>query len=98
MNKELTTYKRKISSTEAENDYIFILKNKLSFFPPIGGKFELFDDGSSKEVEVESYPCNCRGPDFPHEHYFIRWTGLKSGDIIEILKSEKNEYKIHVES
>ncbi|MGZ7210322.1 MAG: hypothetical protein ACXVHV_10610 [Methanobacterium sp.] len=91
-----SVYLRKISSKEADNDFIFILKNRLSFFPELGEKFELEDDNSSKIVKVEYYPCTCRGPDRPHEHYFIRWEGLESGDKIEIIKSSENENKYNL--
>ena len=94
MNKK-TVYSRRISTKEADNDFIFVLKNKLSLFPELGEKFKLLEDNSSQKVEVESYPCNCRGPDRPHEHYFIRWNGLKSGDKIDITKSE-NEAKYRI--
>jgi hypothetical protein len=81
-------YSRKISLKEANNDFIFILKNKLSFFPELGEKFDLKDGNSNEKAVVESYPCTCRGPDRPHEHYFIRCKGLESGDRIDIIKSE----------
>lgn len=84
------SYSRKISSKEVEEEFIFVLKNKLPFFPPIGNKFMLINEEHPKEVEVESYPCTCRGPDLPHEHYFIRWTGLKTGDKIKIIKKSEN--------
>jgi len=92
-------YSRKISLKEADNDFIFILKNKLSLFPELGEKFDLEDNKSSQTVEIESYPCTCRGPDLPHEHYFIRWKGLDAGDRIDIIKKSDNEsdysLKIH---
>lgn len=47
------------------------------------------DGKLSQEVRVDSYPCTCRGPDPPHEHYFINWNGLEAGDKIEITKSSK---------
>jgi len=34
-------YSRKISSKEANNDFIFILKNRLSFFPELGENLNL---------------------------------------------------------
>jgi hypothetical protein len=86
-------YSRKISSKEADNDFIFILKNKRPFFPELGEEFELKNYNSSQIVKVESYPCTCRGPDKPHEHYFIRWKGLKSGERIDIIKRSENESK-----
>ena len=89
-------YSRKISSKEADNDFIFILKNKLSIFPELGEKFELEDDNLSKKIKVEYYPCTCRGPDRPHKHYFIRWEGLESGDRIEIIKSSEKENKYNL--
>ena len=91
-------YSRKISSTEADNDFIFILKNKLSFFPELGNIFELTDDNLTKEVKVESYPCTCRGPERPHEHYFIHWEGLESGDKIEITKDHEDKYILKIKN
>jgi len=89
-------YSRKISSKEADKDFIFVLKNKLSFFPESGEKFELNDGYLWKEVTVESYPCTCRGPDHPHEHYFIHWEALKAGDKIEIIKNSANKYLLKI--
>ena len=84
-------YSRKISSKEANNDFIFVLKSKLSFFPELGNIFELIIDNLNKEVKVESYPCACRGPERPHEHYFIRFEGLKAGNKVEIIKNSESE-------
>jgi hypothetical protein len=90
-----TVYSRKISSKEAQKGFIFILKNKLAFFPPLGSDFTLTKNNSPREVKVESYLCTCRGPDSPHEHYFIRWEGLSTGDRIEIVKEGEN-YKLQI--
>ena len=35
-------------------------------------------------------------PDRPHEHYFIRWEGLESGDRIEIIKISEKENKYNL--
>ena len=83
-------YSRKISSKEAQKGFIFILKNKLSFFPSLESEFILNENNSPREVKIESYPCTCRGPDKPHEHYFIRWDGLNTGDKIKITKEGDN--------
>lgn len=91
-----TTYSRKISAKEAKLGFIFVLKNKSSLFPPMGIRFILVNGDSPWEVELESYPCTCRGPDKPHEHYFIRWNGLKTGDKVKISK-ESDEYHIKIE-
>lgn len=80
------SYTRKISSEEAKEEYILVLKNKLSFFPPRNTLFEMTADTLRKNVAVESYRCTCQGPDEPHDHYFIRWKGLKKGDTLTITK------------
>ena len=86
---EKFAYSRKISSEEAAEEYVLVLKSKLSFFPPLGKTFQLIHNGKQKRVRVESYRCVCQGPDSPHEHYFIRWKGLKKGDRIEIREDAK---------
>jgi hypothetical protein len=91
--KSKSVYSRKISSKEADNDFIFVLKNKLLFFPELEKEFVLDDGNLNRKVKVECYPCTCRGPDKPHEHYFIRWRGLESGDKIEIIKNSQNSDK-----
>lgn len=73
-----------------------VLKNKLSFFPPLNDIFELLDGDSSKDVILESYPCTCRGSDRPHEHYFISWEGLEAGDKIEITKNSADQYFLNI--
>ncbi len=92
------SYSRKISAKEANDDFILILKNYLSFFPQLGKAFMITGDGFSSEVRVESYPCTCRGPNLPHEHYFIKWEGLKPGNKLEIKKnpSKNNEYYLTI--
>lgn len=91
-----SAYSRKISSKEASENFIFILKSRLSFFPTYGEKFELADGDLSREVKVESYPCTCRGPEKPHEHYFICWEGLEAGDKLEITKSSDDKYNLKI--
>lgn len=90
-------YSRKISATEAKNGFIFILKNKLSVFPPEGNEFKLINDDLNKDVKIESYPCTCRGPERPHEHYFIRWNGLNAGDKVNIIQiDEEDRYILQI--
>ena len=86
-----TTYERKISSLEAQQGYFLILKNKLSFFPKVGSSFPLTDGHVKKEAKIESYHCECQGPDEPHEHYFVRWTGLAKGDHLTVKRSERDQ-------
>jgi len=90
-------YSRKVSSEEAREEYLLVLKNKLRLFPPLGKKFSLVQDGVVEDVKVESYPCTCRGPELPHEHYFIRWKGLRPKDRVEIREDiEEGRYVIRV--
>lgn len=78
------TYTRKVLSKEAKEGYILILKNQLSYFPPLRKRFLLTSGEKVKRVAVESYSCTCVGPDKPHEHYFIRWPGLRKGTHLQI--------------
>jgi hypothetical protein len=81
-----TSYDRSISAEEAREGYIMVLKDRLSFFPLPGRNFEIHSGQSTRTVRVESYHCECRGPEKPHEHYFLRWEGLKKGDRVLIQK------------
>ncbi len=92
-------YERKISSEESKEGYFLVLKNKLPFFPPIGTPFSVKIGDKGKKAVVESYHCKCRGPEEPHEHYFVSWRGLAKGDRIVIRKNakEKNLYSIRIE-
>ncbi len=83
-------YSRKISSEEAREGYILVLKDKLSFFPSLGRSFDLVRDDLPKKASVESYRCTCRGPDIPHQHYFIQWSGLRANDRVEIRQDPEN--------
>jgi hypothetical protein len=96
--KETRAYVRKISSEEAREGYVMILKNQLGFFPAVGKAFHLVHDNLRSRARVESYRCTCRGPELPHEHYFIRWKGLKARDKIEIRKNpnKQGSYLINV--
>jgi hypothetical protein len=84
-------YTRKISAEESKKRYIFVLKDHLSFFPPQGKAFTLAEGDKEKQVFLESYRCTCRGPQLPHEHYFIRWEGVKFGQRITIVKEKGGE-------
>ena len=89
-------FKRRISSEESKKGYIFVLKDKLDFFPSVGKSFELHSAGKKKDSRVETYRCTCRGPELPHDHYFVRWEGLKFGDKVSIKKDEKEENKFEI--
>jgi len=93
------TYERKISSEEAAQKYFLVLKNKLQFFPSIGTPFLVKVGAKEKRTFVESYHCECRGPEEPHEHFFVRWSGLAKGDRVVVRKNAKREkrYSIRIE-
>jgi hypothetical protein len=86
-------YSRKVSSEEAREGYLLVLKNKLQLFPPLGKKFDLVQNDAVGKARVESYRCTCRGPDLPHEHYFIRWKGLRPKDRVEIREDPERQGK-----
>ena len=92
------TYSRKLSSEEAREGYILVLKNKLSFFGGVGASFALVQGGAPRAARVEAYDCACVGPDKPHQHYFIRCAGLKAGDRVEIerVAGESGRYTLRV--
>lgn len=93
------TYERDISKDEAEHGYFLILKNKLSFFPVVGSSFNVKSGTKHVKAVVESFRCECRGPEEPHEHYFVRWKGLAKGDHIILKKMNKPKplYSIRIE-
>lgn len=74
-----------------------ILKNHLPFFPMIGRTFELFSGSAPRRAKVEAYHCECRGPDKPHDHYFIRWNDLHPGDQIVIRRDQRKAGKYHLQ-
>jgi len=91
-------YERTITSLEAEQGYIFILKNKRSFFPEEGTPFSIIYGTKKKKAKMESYHCECMGPNKPHEHYFVRWSGLAAGDHLIIKKIEDGQqYSFRIE-
>ena len=92
-------YERKISSEESKGGYFLVLKSKLQCFPMAGSPFSVKVGVREKKAAVESYHCECRGPEEPHEHYFVRWPGLVKGDRLIIRKSAKgkNLYSISIE-
>ena len=87
--KENPAYTRRISSEEAREGYVMVVKSKLSYFPPLGKTFELVQNGRRSKARVQSYQCTCRGPESAHEHYFFVWKGLRRGDKIEVRENVK---------
>ena len=82
----------RIAKSTCPNAYVV-----LGGYHPTFTYTELLKNDLTMEVKVDSYPCTCRGPEKPHEHYFIRWTGLEAGDKIEIIKDSENKYSLHIQ-
>ena len=92
------SYFRKISAEEAKKGFVFVLKDSLSYFPSPGKPFTIISDKGEKPVSVESYRCTCRGPDLPHEHYFIKWAGVRFAEKVSIVKETDaiDKYRITI--
>ncbi|MGE5596494.1 MAG: hypothetical protein ACM3S1_10735 [Hyphomicrobiales bacterium] len=78
-------YSRKVSSEEAREGYLLVEKRALGrFFPQPGAPFPFADGAAARTATVESTPCTCRGPEKPHEHYFVRVPGLVRGERVTV--------------
>ena len=100
MVKGKTEYKRKLSAEEAEGSFIFILKNFLSMFPPVGEPFQLRVKDEIFNVHIDGVSCLCVGPDKPHEHYridtksFKELLNWKRRETVTITKESDKEYRL----
>jgi len=90
---EKELYSRTISAEEGKEGYIMVTKDRLSFFPAIGRMFDVQSGSSVRKVKIESYHCECRGPEAPHDHYYVRWPDLKKGDRVLLQKDKKKAGK-----
>ncbi len=61
-----------------------VLNSAVKRFPPVGERFTIATEGRERSTCIEAEPCTCRGPEEPHEHYFIACPGLIKGATIEI--------------
>jgi len=93
-------YSKKITSEEEQGGYVIVLKDRLSFFPPLGRRFQVIQNGRSRRAMLESYPCSCRGPELPHSHFFVRVKALKSGDRVTVRKDSKSgtRYRLQIQN
>jgi len=83
-------YSKKITSEEEKGGYVIVLKDRLSFFPALGKRFQIIQNGRSRRALLESYPCSCRGPGLPHSHFFFKVKAVKSGDRVTVRKDSKS--------
>ncbi|MBI4418776.1 MAG: hypothetical protein HY563_08360 [Ignavibacteriales bacterium] len=86
---DATRYTRVISKEEAEKGFVFVVKDRLPFFPLAGASFEIVQGSVVRPARIESYPCMCRGPEKPHNHYYVRYEGLCVGDQVTLRKDGK---------
>lgn len=86
----MDVYRRRVSVEEAREGYLLVEKRALAFFPPVGERFEL--DG--RDVAVRAVPCECRGPDRPHEHYRIEGLRLERGREVAVTQTSQSAYSI----
>ena len=96
----LMLYLEEAASEEAERVFIFILKNFLSIFPPVGESFRLRVKDEMFDVHVDGVSCLCVGPDKPHEHFRIDAKSFKEllnwnrGETVIITKRSDREYQL----
>ena len=94
------SYKRKISTEEAKDKFILILKSALKKFPQTNKSFTVQVGDKKYSTRIESIPCNCVGT--PHEHYHMivtnipEFSNLKKGDMVTIQKLSDNIYSASV--
>jgi len=68
-------YVRRLSEHERKGGFIFIAKESLERFPPIGKEFIVRAGRKKAKAKIEAYACSCTGPGLLHRHYKV--TGLK---------------------
>ena len=99
--RKMDHYKKRISRDEMERKAVLILKSSLKFFPVKEESFTIIASCSGKSSEsdafVEAEDCECRGPEKPHQHYYIdlmsAWECLQpsAGDLIVFRVADKRE-------
>ncbi len=98
MARDKTSYRRKLSSEEARERYIFVTKDALGFFPPVGQPFELSLGDRSIPVALSAVDCSCVGE--PHQHYRIEadelagLVELSRGSVVSIAKDGSGSYSL----
>ena len=73
------------------------MKTALSVFPAVRVPFRARVEGSERELRLESYACACRGPERPHEHWFIAWPGLQRGHTVTFTPQSGGTFEVTIE-
>ena len=85
MKRDKDFYGRRAMPEEVERGALFIAKTALPFFPPMGTPFALETASGTAEVAVEAVHCICRGPEKPHEHYWLPVPGIELRALVTIM-------------
>lgn len=88
------SYARRVGSQEAREGRIAVMKAALSVFPPVGQPFRATVEGKKRELRLEAYPCTCRGPEKPHEHWYISWPGIRQGDTVTFSRGGEGWFEV----
>ncbi len=82
-------YRRRISAEEAREGFVFITKDAVRFFPPVGEEFEVRAAGATGRTRLAAVPCQCVGE--PHEHYHLG--GLSDALPFPLVKGSRVEIR-----
>ncbi|MGE5415173.1 MAG: hypothetical protein ACM3UZ_00140 [Acidobacteriota bacterium] len=80
-------YRRKVSQEESRDCKLMVMKSDLKKFPPIGNTFKALLDDQPVTAQVEAVFCQCRGPQKPHDHFWLRFKEnvvLEAGNEVEL--------------
>ncbi len=98
MARNRSSYRRKLSAEEAREQYIFVTKDALEFFPPLEQPFELAVGDTPLRVGLSAVDCSCVGQ--PHQHYRIEAGELAAlvefsrGSVFTIARDETGAYSL----
>ncbi len=87
-------YTRKIAAEEAREGYFLVEKSRLSYFPAAGEPFVIHEGGTPHQVHLIAEHCECRGPDKPHEHYSVPFSGIAPGTRVTLTRTAEGEYAL----
>jgi hypothetical protein len=100
MKQSSTQYRRTLSEEEIHEGKIMIMKEALKFFPKPFKKFAVKIGDKSVELAVEAVDCQCRGPQLPHQHFWLPVKDAKArlrwehGASVTVSKDKAGSYSI----
>src|SRR5690606_38497627 len=75
---------RRVTAEEARDGRLLVEKRWLGRLPAPGEAFTLDDRGVRRTVAIEAEHCECRGPEKPHDHYYLPVAGLERGTTVTL--------------